>query len=782
MLLIVKNIKKTVYPEFLNQFRNTEFKIKWVGIIPGPLEYSPKEQNDLKIAFEKESAYPVFVPQKILQKFCYYYDHVIVPMFHNFVSYRNGGKVGNRKLIASFQSVNKIFVEEIQAIKKKIPDAIVLFNDLYFLFAPKLFVELGHFPEDKANLAYFIHSTFPSMEIFKVFPFCKEIMESLLCCNLIGFNIYEYARHFFSASKRLLGLEAEVRWGGLVGIIYKGRDVIIRVVHTGLSLNYIKDELCQQEYKEEINKIKKKVGKKVVVCGIDKLSPMSGIAYKLNAFENLLDSFPEYAKKVLLVQYCLKVEKWPFIEKTANDLRDLVRKINKKYPNTVIYEEYEEISNYKRYALFYIADVLLNTSLREGLILNPFEFIMVKNDKKDLVGRIIMSEFSGHISAVSNIFYINPYSIASTAEVLINAIDALPLSIEGKKFQSDLQYTIQHDDNRWLESIITDIQEANKMDEKAIFLGAVDKKILKPGIDFKPLLSSEIEKKYQKSVNRVILLDSEGTITPTVRQPIIQTVEIVSPKLLQILETLCADERNSVYILSGMPKQLIDRWYSGVPKLGLSAEYGYHYRLNTDTNWKIAKWNKSSEWKSTALKLFEWFKQRTDGSVIEIKDNSLVWVYKDCDYEFGEWQAKDLVKELTNSLKDYPNITVLHGKGFIDVKPKELEKGELAWEIVEDIRRKKGNVDFILAIGDDIEDEEMFKRINNMVLKDIYQEAGKTVTKVCVKYTCTVGKKPSHAKYYINDYLDVINLLQDMSSWSVKVFFDNIENKIDTKK
>ncbi len=36
-------------------------------------------------------------------------------------------------------------------------------------------------------------------------------MESLLCCDIVGFQLYEYARHFFTSCQRLLGLQAESR-------------------------------------------------------------------------------------------------------------------------------------------------------------------------------------------------------------------------------------------------------------------------------------------------------------------------------------------------------------------------------------------------------------------------------------------------------------------------------------------------------------------------------------------------------------------------------------------
>lgn len=71
----------------------------------------------------------------------------------------------------------------------------------------------------------------------------------------------------------------------------------------------------------------------------------------------------------------------------------------------MIYFEDKHCSRAQRMALWKNADVLLGTSLREGVNLTPFEFIATKSlcggDRLNKPGDIVISEFSGVPNSLS---------------------------------------------------------------------------------------------------------------------------------------------------------------------------------------------------------------------------------------------------------------------------------------------------------------------------------------------------------------------------------------------
>lgn len=67
--------------------------------------------------------------------------------------------------------------------------------------------------------------------------------------------------------------------------------------------------------------------------------------------------------------------------------------------------------------------------------------------------------------------------------------------------------------------------------------------------------------------------------------------------------------------------------------------------------------------------------------------------------------------------------------------------------------------DFVLCIGDDRSDEDMFEIIGNAM------NSGVLSSNTSV-FACTVGQKPSKAKYYLDDTTEVINMLEALAEVS----------------
>ena len=79
----------------------------------------------------------------------------------------------------------------------------------------------------------------------------------------------------------------------------------------------------------------------------------------------------------------------------------------------------------------------------------------------------------------------------------------------------------------------------------------------------------------------------------------------------------------------------------------------------------------------------------------------------------------------------------------------------------------RGKIDFVLSMGDDISDEPMFKMIDAS-----YNAEDKPVGRMDKEYnrfTCIVGRKPTHARYYVNDYKEALEVLRSLEMCSIKI-------------
>lgn len=186
------------------------------------------------------------------------------------------------------------------------------------------------------------------------------------------------------------------------------------------------------------------------------------------------------------------------------------------------------------------------------------------------------------------------------------------------------------------------------------------------------------------------------------------------------------------------------------------------------------------------------YTEATDGSSIEIKESALVWHHQDADPDFGSCQAKELLDHLENVLANEPAV-VKRGQHIVEVKPQVLSnalpiypfihitwsltlnglnfmlmhchlqgvsKGLVAEKVLLRMVEDSKAPDFVMCIGDDRSDEDMFESILSTVSSPSLPAPPEI-------FACTVGRKPSKAKYYLDDAVDVVKLLQGLAAASI---------------
>lgn len=88
-----------------------------------------------------------------------------------------------------------------------------------------------------------------------------------------------------------------------------------------------------------------------------------------------------------------------------------------------------------------------------------------------------------------------------------------------------------------------------------------------------------------------------------------------------------------------------------------------------------------------------------------------------------------------------------------------VTKGMVAEKIFTSMADQGRRADFVLCVGDDRSDEDMFEIIGSAISSGILS------TNTCV-FACTVGQKPSKAKYYLDDTAEVMNMLEALAEVS----------------
>src|SRR4051812_5092563 len=117
----------------------------------------------------------------------------------------------------------------------------------------------------RAKIGLFIHTPFPSSDVFRSLPSRREILESIMEVDLLGFHTFDYARHFLSCIKRVLDLDFETLPGGVLGIRHNGRFVSVLISHVGIQSRVFREAAESEIIARRVEKLRNQhKGKKII--------------------------------------------------------------------------------------------------------------------------------------------------------------------------------------------------------------------------------------------------------------------------------------------------------------------------------------------------------------------------------------------------------------------------------------------------------------------------------------------------------------------------------------
>ncbi|CCA71912.1 probable TPS1-alpha,alpha-trehalose-phosphate synthase, 56 KD subunit [Serendipita indica DSM 11827] len=269
------------------------------------------------------------------------------------------------------------------------------------------------------KIGFFLHTPFPSSEIYRILPVRREILLGTIQCDLVGFHTYDYARHFLSSCTRILSLPTmpngvQLPTGAYcqVGTFPIGIDPesFVKGPETPAVSKRIKE--LEQRFQ----------GVKLIV-GVDRLDYIKGVPQKMSALELFLEQHPEWVGKVVLIQLAVPsrgdVEEYQNLRATVNEL---VGRINGRF-GTVdfmpIHFMHKSLPFTELCALYAVSDVCLVTSTRDGMNLVSYEFIATQQERQ---GVMIISEFAGAAQSLNGSIVVNPWDSQQVADAIFEAV------------------------------------------------------------------------------------------------------------------------------------------------------------------------------------------------------------------------------------------------------------------------------------------------------------------------------------------------------------------------
>lgn len=696
--------------DYLNSFKDsswTKIEYIWTGW-PG-FAISKDLQNEVKQKGMSEfCAYPIFISNKDMENFYYgFCNKTIWPLFHCFPTYT----IYDEDFWNCYKQINEDFLNAIVNILK--PDDILWIHDYHLMLLPKLIRE--KMPE--AQIGFFLHIPFPPYDIFRLLPnaWRIEILEGLLGADLIGFHIIEYTQNFLRCVLRLLGYDHNI------GEINTGNR-IVKVDTFPMGINFEKFFTSQDniQVQDEIKNLKEHFGGIKTILSVDRLDYTKGILNRLEGYELFLEKNPNRHKKVqlllIVVPSRIGVERYA---RMKNKIDELVGKINGRFGGvgwTPIQYQYKNLPFEQLAALYSVSDIALITPLRDGMNLIAKEYVATKRDKK---GVLILSEMAGAAKELAEAIVINPSHKGEIARALEEAVE---MSVEEQVRRNEAMQKRLSDYNviRWAGDFIGELKEVSEQRKRfgARVLSSKDREGL--------------IRDFKNSRLRIIFLDYDGTLVGFDKEP-----QKAKPdeEIIKLLKLIKQHPQTEIVLISGRTRDTLTNWF-GMLNIGLIAEHGAWVKEKSK-RWQLIK-SLTNDWKPRLLPLFKMYVDRLPGSFIKEKEFSLVWHYRGADPELASVRAKELMDDLV-SLTANIDLQILQGNKVVEIRNSGINKGVAAVYLL-----SKENYDFVLAIGDDWTDEDLFKILP--------QKA----------YSLKVGIGSSYARYNLMGYKEVLRLLEEI--------------------
>ncbi|PST81966.1 bifunctional alpha,alpha-trehalose-phosphate synthase (UDP-forming)/trehalose-phosphatase [Pedobacter yulinensis] len=682
----------------------------WIGW-PG-IEVPPERQENVRAQLEALNLFPVFLTQEEINLFYEgFSNEVLWPVFHYAVTYAKF----EQAYWDCYRQVNGKFRDAVTQVAEE--NDRIWVHDYQLLLLP----EMIRVERPACTIGFFQHIPFPSYEIFRLIPWRTELINGVLGADLIGFHTYDDVRHFMSTATRLLPVNSSANM-----VVKKDRQILVESFAMGIDFSLFESLPATDAVREHVAALKESIGnEQKIILSIDRLDYSKGIIQRLQAVELLLQEHPEYAGQFSLYMIVVPSrDTVPQYRELREQIDQLVGNINAHYRTlnwSPVHYYYRSFPMDFLSALYATADICLVTPMRDGMNLVSKEYVASRTSN---TGVLILSEMAGASKELNDALIVNPNNIGDIMQAIVTGL-TMPAEEQQARMQSMRDLVKKFNIHHWVRLFMQRLAEAKKMQQDLLtkYAGAA--------------IRTNITGMYQRSGERCIFLDYDGTL-----MGFSGDIDKVSPdpELYSLLETLTSDPANRVVIISGRRHETLEQWF-GHMKLDLIAEHGAWQK--TGDHWHSLPLL-TQQWKSEIRPVLETYTDRTPGSFIEEKSYSLVWHYRKADTGLGDLRAGEIVNHLKPLAAD-KGLQVMPGNKVIEFKNIEVNKGKSASNLIHD-----KTYDFILALGDDHTDEDIFKALPASAL------------------TIKVGSNISAARFYLNDFREVRRLLADLAEQSEK--------------
>ena len=409
------------------------FDAEGMHLVPVPL--SEQDITDYYEGFSNATLWPL------------YHDVIAPPEYH-------------RKWWDAYVAVNQRFADAAAA--QAADDAQVWVHDYQLQLVPAML----RAQRADLRIGYFHHIPFAPYEIFAQLPWRRQVVEGLLGADLLGFQREQDAGNVLRAARRARGLtptRGRVTVRPQEGEDDADRIVTARAYPISIDSRGLDALARSPETAQRAAEVRAELGApRTVLLGVDRLDYTKGIMHRLEAYGELLDDGRlDPAETVLVMVATPSRERVEQYRRLREEIELAVGRINGRHGTlgrTPVVYLHHSYPRPEMAAMFQVADVMLVTSLRDGMNLVAKEYVACRHDD---AGVLVLSEFTGAAVELGQSLLVNPHDIEGLKDAIMRAVQMGPKE-QARRMRALRRKVLENDVNAWAERFLADLRDSHR--------------------------------------------------------------------------------------------------------------------------------------------------------------------------------------------------------------------------------------------------------------------------------------------------------------------------------
>jgi trehalose 6-phosphate synthase len=374
------------------------------------------------------------------------------PVFH----YRNDLARYERDEYAGYRRVNAWLAHKLLNLVH--PDDDIWVHDYHLIpFAEALR------SEDVGNrIGFFLHIPFPSPQVLQTIPPHEELVRSLCCYDLIGFQTRNDQLAFHDYIVRNARGKV-VEHGESARVEAFGRKLRTGVYRIGVFPDEIAEQAMRDQRHQQVVDLEQSLEGSKLIMSVDRLDYSKGLVERFHAFEALLEREPQWRGKVTLVQIAPPTRSDVASYKRIRDeLEREAGRINGRYSGldyTPIRYLSQQYDHGELMSLFRESQVGYVTPLHDGMNLVAKEYVAAQNPADP--GVLVLSIFAGAAAELTGALLVNPHDAAGMSEALQRAL-SMPLAERQARYEINMEALRRNNLGVWRDTFLRDLNSVPK--------------------------------------------------------------------------------------------------------------------------------------------------------------------------------------------------------------------------------------------------------------------------------------------------------------------------------